>query len=303
MGRLSPRRAGSSNNGSDFGAMYNFWMQNDFPYHEIQTLDFAEMPRMPEMDDAYMHNFEIHGTNIETADLQPAARLWELTGTRYLLLDASAVTLLNKNGDPVQHGFHVLAKLSRGAQRPRASRGGRRRFHRLSRPQGALMAIIEYDHVLPRAKLFAHWETPADGAATLATLLSPDFIPAQTVLLWTNPPVPQAPGDPKADAGAVEITDYHPKDIKLRAVAKLPAVLLLNERFDPAWSVSVDQQPATLLRCNYIMRGVFLTPGEHTVEFRYHTSLNTLCLSLGGWAAGLLVAGCLACRAKSKKPN
>ena len=42
-----------------------------------------------------------------------------------------------------------------------------------------------------------------------------------------------------------------------------------------------------MLRCNYIMRGVYLTPGNHTVEFRYHTSLKTLCLSLCGWAAGL----------------
>ena len=153
------------------------------------------------------------------------------------------------------------------------------------------MAIIEYTHALPRAKLFAHWETPGSGETTLATLLSTNFVPAQSVLLWTNTPVAQAPGDPMADAGAVEITDYHPKDIKLRAVAKLPAVLLLNERFSPSWSVLVDRQPAGLLRCNYIMRGVFLTPGEHTVEFRYHTSLRTLCVSLGGWAAGMLLAG------------
>jgi hypothetical protein len=163
--------------------------------------------------------------------------------------------------------------------------------------------MIEYDHVLPRARLFAHWETPANGAATLATLLSRDFIPAQTVLLWTNPAVAAAPGDPTADAGAVQITDYHPKDIKLRADAKLPAVLLLNERFAPSWSVSVDQQPASLLRCNFIMRGVFLAPGEHTVEFRYHPSLATLYFSLCGWAAGCLVAGYLACQAKSKKPS
>jgi hypothetical protein len=56
-----------------------------------------------------------------------------------------------------------------------------------------------------------------------------------------------------------------------------------------------------MLRCNYIMRGVFLTPGEHTVEFRFHTSLKTLLFSLGGWAAGLLVAGWLAWQARSRK--
>ena len=85
MGGFSPRRAGS-NNGNRLGPVYNFWMQNDFPYRGIQTLDFAEMPRIPILDDAYMHNFELQGTNITTADLRPAARLWESTGTRYLLL-------------------------------------------------------------------------------------------------------------------------------------------------------------------------------------------------------------------------
>ncbi len=108
MGRLAPRRAGSSNGIGVFGQLYNFWMQNDFPYHDIQCLDFSEMPRMPEMDDAYMHNFELDGTaRIETADLRPAARLWELTGTRYLLLDASGVPLLNEHADPVHHSFFI----------------------------------------------------------------------------------------------------------------------------------------------------------------------------------------------------
>jgi hypothetical protein len=289
---------GSSNNNSDLGKLYNFWMQNDFPYRGIQCLDFAEMPRIPVMDDAYLHNFEIYGTN----DLFPAARLWELTGTRYLFLSAGAVPWLNENADPVQRGFHALAWLRLAAKDPGLPVEDSGDFTVFPDPNGT-NAMIEFDHVLPRAKLFAHWETPTNGAATLAILLSHDFIPAQTVLLWTNPALPAAPGDPKADAGAVEITDYHPKDIKLRAAAKLPAVLLLNERFAPAWSVSVDQQPASLLRCNYIMRGVFLTPGEHTVEFRYHPSLTTLCFSLGGWALGALVAGFLACRPKCKKPD
>lgn len=299
MGRLSPRRAGSAN-GPGFGQLYNFWLQNDFPFHDIQCLDFAEMPRMPQMDDAYMNNFELQGTNILTADLRPAARLWELTGTRYLFLDVSGVPLLNEHADPVQRGFHVLTTLKMVRKDPDHPAEDAGDLTAVPDRQGPI-AIIEYNHVLPRAKLFAHWETPTNGAATLATLLSPEFNPAQTVLLWTNTPVAQPSGDARADAGAVEITDYHPKAIKLHAVAKTPAVLLLNDRFAPTWSVLVDQKPAPMLRCNYIMRGVFLTPGEHTVEFRYHTSPTMLYVSLGGWAVGLLVAGYVAASRRSHK--
>ena len=58
-----------------------------------------------------------------------------------------------------------------------------------------------------------------------------------------------------------------PKDIMFDAQAATPAVLLLNDKFDPYWHVLVDGKPAELLRCNFIMRGVYLTPGQHTVEF------------------------------------
>ena len=42
------------------------------------------------------------------------------------------------------------------------------------------------------------------------------------------------------------------------ANATTPAVLLLNDRITPEWRVWVDQKPAPLLRCNYLMRGVYL---------------------------------------------
>ncbi len=291
MGRLSPRGLGSFS-GTSFGAAYDYWMQNDFPSQGIQSLDFAQMPRVPKMDDAYMRNFELQGTNINTTDLRLAARLWELTGTRYLFLNASIARRLNEYGDSAQPGFHILETLRtepKALEHSVEDGGDIAVVPDINGPT----AFIEYNHALPRAKLFAHWEMPPNDAATLATLASPDFDPAQTVLLCPSTTVAQTPGDAKADAGEVEITDYHPKDIKLRAAAKVPAVLLLNERFSPAWNVWVDQKPASLLRCNYIMRGVFLPSGEHSIEFRYRAAWPTLFLTLSGWAAAFLAVGYL----------
>jgi hypothetical protein len=53
----------------------------------------------------------------------------------------------------------------------------------------------------------------------------------------------------------------------LQAKAGCPAVLLLNDRYDSDWKVWVDRKPETLLRCNYLTRGVYLQPGAHVVEF------------------------------------
>jgi hypothetical protein len=279
-------------------------LQNDFPSHDIECLDFAQMPRMPSMDDVYLRNFMLKGTNVYTANLQPSARLWELTDTRYLLMDKKSVELLNEHADPVQRGFHLLAALryhlKDGVQYPEDAGDLTVDSEPESDPKAA-SALIEFDHALPRAKLFANWRTPPDGEAMLATLLSTNFNPSQTVLLWTNSVVDQKTGDTNTDAGSVAITDYQPKYVTLQADAKTPAVLLLNDRYSANWRVFVDKAPATLLRCNYIMRGVYLSPGQHSVEFRYRPDLKYLYVSLGGWASGLLVVGFLICA--RKKPD
>jgi hypothetical protein len=52
----------------------------------------------------------------------------------------------------------------------------------------------------------------------------------------------------------------------------------------------VDGKPADLLRCNFIVRGVFLAPGRgHRVEFRYQPPLIGPYISL----ASVLVASSL----------
>jgi uncharacterized membrane protein YfhO len=70
-------------------------------------------------------------------------------------------------------------------------------------------------------------------------------------------------------------------------------VLLLNDKFDPHWQVLVDGKPAELLRCNFIMRGVYLTPGAHLVEFKFTLPNDPLYVSLAAIIFGILLSGCL----------
>jgi uncharacterized membrane protein YfhO len=85
----------------------------------------------------------------------------------------------------------------------------------------------------------------------------------------------------------VDFTSYAPKQIRLQAKAAAPCVLLLNDRFDPGWKVTVDGKPAELLRCNYIMRGVQVPPGEHEIEFRFGAPRTALFISFLGIVAGV----------------
>jgi len=73
----------------------------------------------------------------------------------------------------------------------------------------------------------------------------------------------------------------------------------LNDRYDPDWTASVDGQPAELLRCNYIMRGVHLEPGEHTVEFALRPSLTGLYISLITMGVAMVLLGVLGCTGRN----
>ena len=95
------------------------------------------------------------------------------------------------------------------------------------------------------------------------------------------------------DAGKVEFTSYDTKHITFKAEVKTDAVMLLNDKYDPNWRVTVDGQPAPLLRCNYIMRGVYLKPGTRVVDFKFVVSNKPLYFTLAAAALGIFLIGLL----------
>ena len=46
-------------------------------------------------------------------------------------------------------------------------------------------------------------------------------------------------------------------------------LLVLNDTYYPGWKATVDGRPAPVERVDYVLRGVPLTRGAHTVELRY----------------------------------
>ena len=154
-------------------------------------------------------------------------------------------------------------------------------------------AVIEFAGALPRAGLYSQWIVQTNDARALETLFSPGFHPAQTVLVATNLPVAPA-GATNQSAGTVAFVSYSPKDLVLKGEVKTPAVLLLNDKYDPNWQVLVDGHPAPLLRCNYLMRGVQVPPGEHVIEFRFAVPADALYVSLAAVVVGLALCGFLA---------
>jgi hypothetical protein len=110
-------------------------------------------------------------------------------------------------------------------------------------------------------------------------------------VLVDTPAAGLAPAATNANTGTVEYKDYRPAHITLAADASAPSVLLLNDKYDPHWTVTVDGRPAPLLRCNFIMRGVALDPGAHVVEFSYTFPHRPLYLTMAGFGLAVLLGG------------
>jgi len=160
-------------------------------------------------------------------------------------------------------------------------------------PNGQLQ-VIEFTAALPRAKLYSNWRVEHDEANTLQTMIGTNF-DAHALVLVTNSVAPPAAGDAGQPSGTVEInTNYAPKRIELQADVKVPSVLLLCDRYNPKWTVSVDGAPAELLRCNFIERGVMLKPGKHAVVFQFTGSAATFAVSLTAVVVALGLCGWLA---------
>ena len=78
------------------------------------------------------------------------------------------------------------------------------------------------------------------------------------------------------------------------------AVLLLNDQFDSNWNVTIDGQPATLLRANNHARAVYLSESgkPRVIVFDYHPPVPPTAPPLAALMIGLSIAGLGARREK-----
>jgi hypothetical protein len=267
------------------------WLAHLFPYYGIQSLDLVQESRMPRDRRLFLN-----------AVPQNAPRSWELTNTRYLLgATGDSLTRLNRLIDPKSDAFRI-ARLANGVPatfkltaKTGTSGASLADYTAVPDPAGEL-AVFEFNRALPRAKLFSNWEAGTPDSAALSRIGDSAFDPNRVVLVAN--PIPQpAADDAGQDAGTVEILpNYTSTRMELLADVRTPAVLLLCDKFHPKWRVSVDGRQETVLRCDFLLRGVFLNRGKHRIVFLFHNPSPTLYISLASEALGLILCACALAR-------
>jgi hypothetical protein len=273
-------------------AVFSDLLQHQFQYNNIQSLDIVQFPRQPYLDTTFSRAFLV--TNAETLPRGP--RLWELSNTRYIL--GQKVDLLDAV-DAGQKRIRLLTNFNY-AIRPGLPPGSEPTLDDITwqlAPQGPL-SLFEFTGALPRYKLFSSWAQSTNDTATLDTLRKPDFDP-HTQLLVNDEAVASFSGG-GTNAGSAQVVSYSPKRIELKAQATANSILLWNDRWAPNWKATVDGQPVRLLRCNFIMRGIQVSPGAHEIVMKYEQPAKYLWVSFASAAVGFVLCGFLAFEGRKK---
>ena len=256
------------------------WLHNQFKFFQIQSLDISQESRVGQDKTDYLNH------------IRPIpGRYWQLAGVRYLL-GANVmqtqqgpiryVDLLNQQLDPRQNRFRNLFAFSIFAtpDNPEAQ---------VRVETNGPLAMIEFAGALPRAGVYRHWQTVASPDAALTALKDPALDPRKTLII--DGEMPDEPASEPTEVLPAKIVAYEPKRVVIAAETTGPAVLLLNDRYHPAWRAYIDGKPTEIMRGNFIARAIALPAGAHEVEFRFEPGGKSLYVSLLGLAAIAGLAG------------
>jgi hypothetical protein len=138
--------------------------------------------------------------------------------------------------------------------------------------------IYENMGVLPRAFLVPSAMVGASGPEVLSRMLDGPFNPRETVFVECAPPDTQCglpPSVTKVNPARLEAPgiaayrSYESDASTIQVTAIRDSMLVISDRFAPGWFALVDDQPAPILRGNYLFRAIHVPAGLHSVRLIY----------------------------------
>jgi hypothetical protein len=71
-------------------------------------------------------------------------------------------------------------------------------------------------------------------------------------------------------ADRIVLTDYLPNELTYQAYSENKRLAVFSEIYYPkGWEAYIDDKPVDHIRVNYLLRGLVIPPGEHTVVFKF----------------------------------
>jgi hypothetical protein len=142
--------------------------------------------------------------------------------------------------------------------------------------------VYENERALPRAFVVGQVKVVSDEEKILSEVAL--FNPKKLAILEEKPNWTM---DVPSLFQKAEVTSYVPNKIVVQADLSTPGLLVLSEIWYPGWRAYDNGQEVKVHRANYLLRGVYLEAGRHTVEFVY----DPLSVKVGLWVSAGAVLG------------
>lgn len=265
----------------DQSGFYNTWLSVLFPFHKIEAFNILQWPRIPADYDAFLRT--LNGNPF---------RLWQLSAVRYVLAPAQVSNQLRQDAraqewlEPVL-GFNVAVANGEIAVEQ-------------ATPERAAHWLLHFPRGLPRFGLFSAWSVVSDAEA-LKRLPMNEFDPLREVLVAPDSVPLTSVGNGERSVMPVKAEIDQRGTITVRTSSDSPGILMFVQHYNPSWRAWVDGRSAPVLKCNYILLGVYLEAGQHEVKLAYRPPLKGLAIQGAGLAACLMAGGWLAARHAARK--
>jgi 4-hydroxybenzoate polyprenyltransferase len=91
-------------------------------------------------------------------------------------------------------------------------------------------------------------------------------------------------GEPATDqeVAAFKVDSYLPGDVRLSMTLEKKRFVVVNEGWSSGWRAYIDGSPTQIYRTNYLVQGVVVPPGPHTVHFQYDPPAFKAGLAISG---------------------
>ncbi|MEW4571334.1 hypothetical protein AB1L88_25960 [Tautonia sp. JC769] len=111
-------------------------------------------------------------------------------------------------------------------------------------------------------------------------------------IAWVEPDDPSvlrgfATGGPPRAGERVDVVAHEPQRVVLRATLKQPGLVVLADTYYPGWRLTIDGEPAPIIRTNRMMRGAAVPSGTHELVYTYQP--DSFRYGLIGSAVGLVL--------------
>ena len=154
------------------------------------------------------------------------------------------------------------------------------------------LRLVEYKDALPLVYAVNSWQeypNNADGdRAVLSTLTRPTFDSANEAAVQIGARTQQTAlkNVRMGEGGVPSVLITSNRSFLLRAMVSVSGsrdvLLVRTVKYHPDWQVSIDGQPAELLRANYLFQGVIVPPGSHDVLFEYKKETEKFWIAVAG---------------------